>query len=94
MYNKFVDHHYSKSFLCFECHAGIYKRKLKTYLTWLDDELICVPNFPTWVCDVCGRCEFDEDAIIWLRTMLSTETRKTHFSRNDPNPANANRAQT
>ena len=25
-----------------------------TYFTWLDEELVTVPNFPAWVCDFVG----------------------------------------
>jgi YgiT-type zinc finger domain-containing protein len=42
-----------------------------TYFTWLNQELITVPNFPSWVCDVCGRREYDPRAISWLNTLLN-----------------------
>ena len=42
-----------------------------TYFTWLDEELVTVPNFPAWVCDVCGKREYDERAVSWLTTLLS-----------------------
>ena len=29
--------------------------RLMTYFTWLNEELITVPHFPAWVCDMCGR---------------------------------------
>jgi YgiT-type zinc finger domain-containing protein len=45
-----------------------------TYFTWLDEELVTVPNFPAWVCDVCGRREYDARAISWLVTILNPET--------------------
>ena len=47
-----------------------------TYFTWLDEELVTVPNFPAWVCDVCGRREYDARAISWLTTILNPETGK------------------
>jgi hypothetical protein len=33
-----------------------------TYFTWLNDELITVPNFPAWYV-MCGRREYDNRAI-------------------------------
>jgi YgiT-type zinc finger domain-containing protein len=42
-----------------------------TYFTWLNEELVTVPNFPAWVCDVCGRREYDEKAISWLTMILN-----------------------
>jgi YgiT-type zinc finger domain-containing protein len=56
---------------CPECHAGVYHLEYLTYFTWLNEELVTVPNFPSWVCDVCGRREYDSRAISWLNTLLS-----------------------
>ena len=42
---------------CSECQAGMMRLHFITYFTWLGEELITVPNFPAWICDVCGRRE-------------------------------------
>jgi len=47
-----------------------------TYFTWLGDELITVPNFPAWICDVCGRREYDQKARLWLTALLNPESGK------------------
>ncbi|GAB4501579.1 MAG: hypothetical protein Fur0035_11220 [Anaerolineales bacterium] len=60
-----------ESFSCSECQAGVLSLNFITYFTWLDDELVTVPNFPAWICDVCGRREYDERAVSWLATLLS-----------------------
>ena len=60
--------------LCSECHAGVLRLQYLTYFTWLNQELITVPNFPSWVCDVCGRREYDPRAINWLNTLLNPGT--------------------
>ncbi|MEJ2264797.1 MAG: YgiT-type zinc finger protein [Anaerolineales bacterium] len=57
---------------CPECSAGVMRLKHITYFTWLNGELVTVPNFPAWICDVCGRREFDPRAITWLNTLLNT----------------------
>lgn len=57
--------------LCSECQTGILRLKSITYFTWLDDELVTVPNFPAWVCDVCGRREYDTRAVMRLNTLLT-----------------------
>jgi YgiT-type zinc finger domain-containing protein len=44
-----------------------------TYFTWLGEELITVPNFPAWICDVCGKREYDERAINWLTALLNPD---------------------
>ena len=47
------------------------------YFTWLGDELIAVPDFPAWVCDICGWCEYDENALTRLTLLLSPNAGKT-----------------
>jgi len=59
--------------LCSECQTGVLRLKLVTYFTWLDDELVAAPNFPAWVCDVCGRREYDQRAVLRLNTILTHE---------------------
>jgi YgiT-type zinc finger domain-containing protein len=59
--------------LCSECQTGLLHRQYVTYFTWLNDELITVPDFPAWVCDVCGRREYDGRAILRLNTLLNHE---------------------
>jgi YgiT-type zinc finger domain-containing protein len=45
--------------------------RLITYFTWLGSELITVPNFPAWICDVCGKREYDDKAVSWLTMLLN-----------------------
>jgi YgiT-type zinc finger domain-containing protein len=70
-----------EKFQCTECQAGVMHLRHITYFTWLDEELVTVPNFPAWVCDVCGRREYDGRAIAWLVTILNPETGKTPSSK-------------
>jgi YgiT-type zinc finger domain-containing protein len=56
---------------CPECSAGLMRLNYITYFTWLNEELVTVPNFPAWVCDLCGRREFDPRAITWLNALLN-----------------------
>lgn len=62
------------SFTCNQCQAGVMNLQFITYFTWLDEELVTVPNFPAWVCDVCGKREYDGRAVNWLTTLLSPNT--------------------
>jgi len=75
-----------ESFQCNECQAGMMHLQHITYFTWLDEELITVPNFPAWVCDLCGRREYDARAISWLVTILNPETGKTSASKRRLHP--------
>lgn len=56
---------------CTECQAGQMHRMYVTYYTYLGEELISVPDFPAWVCDVCGRREYDPNALNRLSLILS-----------------------
>ena len=66
--------------LCNECQAGHMHRAYVAYYTWLGNELITVPDFPAWVCDICGHCEYDENALTRLSLLLSPNAGKTIVS--------------
>ncbi len=63
-----------EAFSCPECRAGVMNLQHMAYYTWLTGELISVPDFPAWVCDVCGLREYDARAIAWLNILLSPNT--------------------
>jgi len=81
------------SYTCHECHVGLMQAKRVTYLTQLDNELITVPNFLAWICDVCGKREYDEQSIQWLNIMLDPNAGKPtqHQRRTTPLPRPQNR---
>jgi YgiT-type zinc finger domain-containing protein len=66
---------------CPECPVGVMRLDYITYFTWLNQELITVPQFPAWICDVCGRREFDPRAITWLNTLLNPTAGRTAANR-------------
>ncbi len=63
-------------FPCTECSAGMMHARLITYFTWLGEELVTVPHFPAWVCDVCGKRQYDEKAVAQLNMLLAPNTGK------------------
>jgi YgiT-type zinc finger domain-containing protein len=79
--------------VCPECHTGVLRLEYLTYFTWLNDELVTVPNFPSWVCDVCGKREYDTHAVSWLNMLLSPSTGRTPRLRRKNLPGNLNRPQ-
>lgn len=56
---------------CSECSIGMMHKASVTYFTWLADEMITVPDFPAWICDVCGKREYDLEALNNLALLLS-----------------------
>lgn len=89
------DRNASNQGVCPECQAGILRLNYLTYFTWLNGELISVPNFPAWVCDVCGRREYDGRAIVWLNTLLNPDAkRRRAAARRKPRIAGADQPAT
>ncbi|MEN6482995.1 MAG: YgiT-type zinc finger protein [Anaerolineaceae bacterium] len=72
-----TDFYQEITFQCRECQAGIMRRSKSTYYTWLGNEMITVPDFPTWVCDVCHRREYDSMALNQLSLILSPTAGKS-----------------
>lgn len=79
--------------VCPECKTGVMHLDYITYFTWLDQELITVPNFPAWVCDMCGLREYDTRAVNWLNTLLNPATGKKRIYRRRNTPAQLDRPQ-
>jgi hypothetical protein len=42
-------------------------------MTWLGDDLITVPDFPAWICDMCGHRNYDSEALVQLSLLLNPE---------------------
>lgn len=66
---------------CRECQAGQMHRHFVVYYTWLDEDLITVPDFPAWVCDICGRREYDMQALNRLSLILSPNAGNSTFKK-------------
>lgn len=66
----------NRSIPCNACPAGVMHSRSITYFTWLGEELVTVPNFPAWVCDMCGKREYDERAVSMLAMLLNPEAGK------------------
>lgn len=75
-----ADDPHASEYHCPECAAGVRRLNYLTYFTWYRDQLITVPNFPAWVCDICGRREYDTRAVSWLHTILNTHKNR-NFNR-------------
>jgi YgiT-type zinc finger domain-containing protein len=59
-----------RSYPCRECQVGALQPRPVSYFTVQDGQLISVPDFPAWVCDVCGSTEYDSSALAELHAML------------------------
>lgn len=58
---------------CSNCQGGMKHRRKATLMTWLGNDLITVPDFPAWVCDICGDRIYDVHAMAELSLLLNPE---------------------
>lgn len=58
---------------CPNCAGGRKRLRSATLMTWLGDDLITVPNFPAWICDLCGHRNYDTQALAQLSLLLNPE---------------------
>ncbi len=56
--------------ICSECKVGTLQVGYAFFFTLQGGQPICIPDFPAWVCDVCGRREYDSDAVADLLAIL------------------------
>jgi YgiT-type zinc finger domain-containing protein len=62
-----------KVYPCPYCHVGNLHSKLAFYCAWHEGRFISAPDFPAWVCDVCGHREYDREAVFELDTILQMD---------------------
>jgi YgiT-type zinc finger domain-containing protein len=58
---------------CEVCHVGVMRLRRTTYTSWLDSQLIILPDVSVWVCDVCGEFVYETDAIARTEALLGVE---------------------
>jgi YgiT-type zinc finger domain-containing protein len=58
---------------CHKCQGGRKKLRTITLMTWLGDDLITVPDFPAWICDLCGHRTYDSHALAQLSLLLNPD---------------------
>ena len=58
---------------CHKCQGGHKHLQTITLMTWLGDDLITVPDFPAWICDLCGHRIYDSHALAQLSLLLNPD---------------------
>jgi len=56
---------------CAACAGGVMHYQKVTLFTWLVDEPVTMPDFPAWVCDLCGERLYDPKMLVRLSMILS-----------------------
>lgn len=57
--------------VCPHCRLGHLKSGTAIYCRWVADTFLTIPDFPAWICDVCGMREYDLSALRDLRSALA-----------------------
>lgn len=57
---------------CPHCQMGIMQIDRQPFLTWINGDLLAIPDFPLWECIVCGYREYDLATLIWLQRVFDT----------------------
>jgi len=68
-----MDSELEPKFICPQCQMGTLQPKQVAFAQWFEGQFITIPNFPGWVCDICGACEYDSAALEQLETILGPE---------------------
>lgn len=55
---------------CEVCHIGALQFRRMTYTSWLNQNLVILPNVVVWVCDVCGELSYDPEAVRRIQMLL------------------------
>jgi YgiT-type zinc finger domain-containing protein len=59
--------------VCPHCQTGTLHLRRVVFAHWHGGQFITIPNFPGWVCDVCGEREYDSVALDQVQTILGAE---------------------
>ena len=83
-------------YLCSHCQMGTLHPRAVVFAHWFEGQFITIPNFPGWVCDICGERQYDAVAIERLETILGPEAdlrreASRRARRGVPNPRTAMR---
>ena len=72
---------------CSLCRIGTLRPKQVSYFKIRGGQIVSVPDFPAWVCDVCRYREYDPTALAELNFLLARkEARQIRPPRTAPGP--------
>jgi YgiT-type zinc finger domain-containing protein len=62
------------TYACSHCQAGTLRLRRVVFAHWFGGQFVTIPNFPGWVCDVCGEREYDAVALEQVQLILGPQT--------------------
>ena len=71
--------------VCPHCYFGRILPGKRTFSSRANGKPMMVPDFPAWICDVCGFTIYDPTSLLNLQRLL-TNPAKSGFRRTAPKP--------
>jgi YgiT-type zinc finger domain-containing protein len=68
------------TYVCPHCQTGTLRLRRVVFAGWRGGHFVTIPNFPGWVCDVCGEREYDAAALEQVHSILGAEQDLRHDS--------------
>jgi YgiT-type zinc finger domain-containing protein len=65
--------HLAQDWTCPHCLTGTLRLKRVVFAAWHGGQFVTLPNFPGWVCDLCGEAEYDALALEQVLAVLGPE---------------------
>ena len=75
-----IENSKDQNYNCEQCNIGVLHSIPKTFLGVIENELISIPDFPIWKCDICGAIEYDTDALTWVLETMGAQFFKSSKS--------------
>jgi len=73
---------------CQQCGMGVLHVEIKTLFRIINNDVIFIPDFPLWKCDVCKWVEYDDESLEQLirvvgpSFLINSESNSINFSNN------------
>ena len=69
--------------VCPHCYFGRIRPGKRSFAAHTDGKPLMVPDFPAWICDVCGFSIYDPTSLLNLQRLL-TNPSEPYFPRSAP----------
>jgi len=78
--------------VCPHCYFGRIKPGKRSFAARTNGKPVMVPDFPAWICDVCGFTIYDPASLLNLQRLLTNPTKLsfTHPAPKNTDPLSAN----
>jgi len=72
--------------VCPHCYFGRIQPGKRSFISRVDGTRLVVPDFPAWICDVCGFTIYDPTSLLNLQRLLTSPS-KPYYHRSASKPS-------